>query len=169
MTTTITQNGVGRLRAFPASTSAVRSIPAARRFGSNFTHNKAYELQNIVTLSEGTHAIKIGARARQADLQPVHIELQWHLDVFNAPKSGNFRLPRQACANPTSLDLYQQTELLLSQGVPISTVLAEGCGPTQFTLSSGIPVQGVRQFDLGVFRSGRLAIRTEPDLSGRAL
>src|SRR5208283_2725659 len=31
------------------------------------------------------------------------------------------------------------------------TILAEGCGPGQFTLSSGIPRIQARQFDLGVF------------------
>src|SRR6202044_3930362 len=28
---------------------------------------------------------------------------------------------------------------------------AQGCGPTQFTLSSGLPLVHVRQFDLGMF------------------
>ncbi len=51
----------------------------------------------------------------------------------------------------TSLDVYQQTQLMLSEGVPIATILAEGCGPSQFTLSSGIPRIQARQFDLGVF------------------
>ena len=36
--------------------------------------------------------------------------------------------------------MYQQTEL----GTP-------GCGPSQFSLSSGIPYQQARQFDLGVY------------------
>ena len=33
----------------------------------------------------------------------------------------------------------------------MSAVVAQGCGPTQFTLSAGIPLQNVRQQDLGVF------------------
>ncbi len=40
---------------------------------------------------------------------------------------------------------------MLAAGVPISTILAQGCGPSQFSLSSGIPYQQARQFDLGVF------------------
>ena len=116
----------------------------------NFTHTKHYELQNIVTLSEGAHAIKVGFRARQSDLT------SQSTSNFNGSWTFNKPNPSAPCmvdygANPTNLDLYQQTELMLSQGVPISTVIAQGCGPNQFTLSSGIPVQGVRQFDLGAF------------------
>lgn len=116
----------------------------------NFTHTKDYELQNIITLSEGSHAIKIGGRARQSDLT------SQSTSNFNGSWTFNKPNPDAVCmagygSNPTNLDLYQETELLLSQGVPISTVLADGCGPNQFTLSSGLPVQGVRQFDLGVF------------------
>ena len=119
-----------------------------------YTFDKAYELQNILTFTQGTHAVKVGGRARQEDLTT--------FSTSNFNGSYNFSLgagtiPQclQSYAvggyQPTSLDLYQQTEILLSQGVPISTIAAEGCGPTQFTLSTGIPLISVRQFDLGMF------------------
>ncbi|HWD98438.1 MAG TPA: carboxypeptidase regulatory-like domain-containing protein [Bryobacteraceae bacterium] len=145
----ITQQGVGDFT-IPGINVSSSFNSGGAPLALNFTHTKDYEVQNIVTLSEGTHAIKIGGRARQSDLtsqSTANFNGSW---TFGAPN------PTATClagygANPTSLDLYQQTELLLSQGVPISTVLAEGCGPTQFTLSGGIPIQGVRQFDLGMF------------------
>ena len=119
---------------------------------TNFTHDKSYELQNFVTLAEGRHAIKVGFRAREDDTSSQATSNFNGSYTFAAP---NVARGIPAClagyANPTSLDLYQQTQILLSQGVPISTILAEGCGPTQLTLSGGIPLQSVTQFDLGVY------------------
>ena len=81
----------------------------------------------------------------QSDQQ--QLQRQLYLQPAQLQDSG---LP--LCPNSvTSLDLYQQTELMLSEGVPMATILAQGCGPSQFTLSSGIPLQQARQFDLGVF------------------
>jgi hypothetical protein len=119
-----------------------------------YTFDKAYELQNILTFTQGTHAVKIGGRARQED------ETVFSTNNFNG--SYNFSLGAgtlPACLQsyavngyqPTSLDLYQQTEIELSQGIPIATIAAQGCGPTQFTLSTGTPLISVRQFDLGMF------------------
>ena len=120
-----------------------------------YTFDKAYELQNILTFTEGTHAIKVGGRARQEDLTT------FSTNNFNG--SYTFSLSPTAVVpaclasyavngyQPTSLDLYQQTEIELSQGIPMSTIAAQGCGPTQFTLSQGLPLINVRQFDLGMF------------------
>jgi hypothetical protein len=124
-------------------------------YTANDTVNKGFELQNILTTTRGKHAIKVGARARQTDASSLtnnNFNGSWSFLPPN-PLNG---LP--VCANPvtgalaaTSLDVYQDTELLLSQGAPMSQVLANGCGPSQFTLSSGIPYQQARQFDAGVY------------------
>jgi type 1 fimbria pilin len=126
-------------------------------YTANKTFNKGFELHNILTTTRGKHALKVGFRARQTDsssLSNNNFNGSWNFLPPN-PLSG---LP--VCANPvtsalaaTSLDVYQDTELLLSQGVPMSQVLAKGCGPSQFTLSSqeSTPYQAARQFDLGVF------------------
>jgi hypothetical protein len=124
-------------------------------YTANNNVNKGFELHNILTTTRGKHAIKVGARARQTDSSS--------LTNNNFNGSYSFAPPNPLsglapCANPvtgaaalTSLDVYQDTELLLSQGVPMSQVLANGCGPYQFSLSSGIPYQQARQFDVGVF------------------
>ena len=126
-------------------------------YSANRNFNKGYELQNLLTTTRGSHAVKVGFRARQSDtssLSTSNFNGTWS---FTAP-NGLSGLP--VCPNSaTSLDVYQQTQLLLSQGVPISTLLAEGCGPSQFTLSSGIPYQAVRQFDLGAFAQDDWRIR----------
>jgi len=123
-------------------------------YSANNTDTKGFELRNFVTLAEGLHAIKIGFRVRQTDESVYSTNNYNGSYTFNTPNLTN-GVP--ACfagtgnGSPTSLDLYQQTEELLASGVPISTILAEGCGPSQFTLTQGIPYQAVRQFDSGVY------------------
>jgi type 1 fimbria pilin len=116
--------------------------------GYNFDKN--FEFNNIITFTEGTHAIKVGGRARQDDLT------NFSTNNFNGSysfslASGTSPQCLAGYTDPTSLTLYAVTEQLLSEGVPTSTIQAEGCGPTQLTLSSGIPLIKVRQFDLGMF------------------
>jgi hypothetical protein len=121
-------------------------------FSTLYTDNLGYELQNILTATKGAHALKFGFRARQTD--------QTSLTNSNFNGSYNFNAPNlangvPAClaglANPTALNLFSQTETLLAQGEPMSQVIAQGCGPSSFTLSSGIPLQEVRQFDFAGF------------------
>jgi hypothetical protein len=118
-------------------------------FGASDVFNKGYELQNILTTTRGKHAFKVGFRARQTDtgsLSNANFNGTW---IFNAPPP---RLGGVACnSSATSLDVYQQTEMMLAQGVPISAILAQGCGPSQFSMSAGIPYAAVREFDLGAF------------------
>jgi len=119
------------------------------------TDTLGYELTNFVTLAKGNHAIKIGFRARQTNESLLSTNNYNGSYTFNAPTITSGGIP--ACfagtgiTAPTSLDLYQQTEEMLSQGIPISTILAQGCGPSEFTLNSGITYQPVRQFDLGAY------------------
>lgn len=131
--------------------------------GINYTDNRGYELSNILTFTRGSHAMKVGARLRQTDLfsrATQNFNGSW---TFNAPNVLTGAIPQCLLngpfpagvtgygANPTSIDLYEQTQFMLSEGIPISTVINQGCGPSQFTLSSGLPVQDVGQFDLGAF------------------
>ncbi len=118
-------------------------------FGVSKNFSKGYELQNIVTSSRGAHALKVGFRARQSDQTSISTANFNGTYSFNNP---SVQQGSQICPNSvTSLDVYQQTQELLAQGTPIGALLAEGCGPSQFSLSSGIPTAEVRQFDLGVF------------------
>lgn len=121
-------------------------------FLANYNFNKSYELQNIVTLTEGTHTIKAGGRLRQnwLDSQSTSNFNGTYLFSLNTLNGG---APQclAGISNPTSLDLYDQTQTLLSQGLPMSAIVAQGCGPTQFTQNAGQPLQSVSQLDLGLF------------------
>jgi hypothetical protein len=121
---------------------------------ANNTDNLGYELRNFVTLAQGSHAIKVGFRVRQTNESILSTNNFNGSYTFNAPNTVN-GLPQcfagTGITAPTSLDLYRQTEIMLSQNIPVATILAQGCGPSQFTLNSGITYQPVRQFDLGAY------------------
>ena len=118
-------------------------------FAKNYSTNRSFELANIVTMTQGTHAIKFGMRFRHDGID------SYSTSNFNGSYSFSLNGKTPAClasyTNPTSLDLYRQTQILLSQGMPIASVIAQGCGPTQYTQSGGTPLQTVQQFDLGLF------------------
>jgi Carboxypeptidase regulatory-like domain/TonB dependent receptor len=114
-----------------------------------YNDNKGYELTNILTFSRGSHALKVGGRFRQTDIGSKTTSNFNGSYSFNAPSLTATCLA--GYTDPTSLNLYQQTEIMLSEGISMPSIIAQGCGPSQFTLSSGIPVQNVGQFDLGAF------------------
>ncbi len=118
-------------------------------YTANDNFNKGYELANTITTTKGKHAVKAGFRARQTDTSSLTNNNFNGSYTFNPPNPAS---GLAVCPNTvTSLDVYQQTQLMLSEGIPIGAILAQGCGPSQFSLSSGIPYQQARQFDLGVF------------------
>jgi hypothetical protein len=121
-------------------------------FVSNFTDNIGYELRNFVTIAQGRHAIKIGFRARQTNLDSQSTSNFNGSYIFATPNS-QLAVPQclAGISSPTSLDVYRQTQLMLSQGISMATIVAQGCGPTELTLNQGITFQSVRQFDLGAY------------------
>lgn len=117
-------------------------------YSENNTYTKSYEFHNILTTTRGKHSMKFGFRARQSDTAFLSNSNFNGSYTFNSPSLN----ATATCNGSTSaLDVYQQTEELLAQGVPMATILADGCGPSQFTISSGIPYLAAREFDLGVF------------------
>ena len=121
--------------------------------GTNYTDTRGYELTNFITFSRGSHAVKVGARLRQTDLatrSTQNFNGSW---AFNAPSALATGVGGclAGISNPTSLNLFQQTQILLSEGVSMQDVINQGCGPSVFSLSSGIPAQSIGQFDLGAF------------------
>jgi hypothetical protein len=120
-------------------------------FVSNYNHDKGFELHEVMTMSQGTHAIKAGLRGRYDSLANYSTSNFNGTYMFNLNTARGIPQCLAGYSNPTSLDLYRQTQIMLSQGTPISAVIAQGCGPYQYTQSSGTPLQTVNQFDLGMF------------------
>lgn len=133
---------------------------------NNFNRNRSYEFQDLVTITSGKHAVKFGGRARKSDLNTQSIS------NFNGTYS--FATPtvtaRAGCLagidNPTSLDVYRQTQLLISQGVPMLDILQQGCGPTSYTLNAGTPRFATDQFDTGLFAQDDWRVAPNFTLSG---
>ena len=122
--------------------------PSLHRAG--FNRDKNYELTNIITFTQGTHAIKVGGRARQDDLS------NFSTNNFNGSytfslASGTTPQCLAGYTDPTSLDSLLRNRTAAGAGRSGFDDQAQGCGPTQLTLSSGIPLIQVRQLDLGLF------------------
>ncbi len=133
---------------------------------SNYTDTKNFEVQNQVTMTQGTHTIKAGVRVRHDSLGSQSTSNFNGTYTFTTPNSLATTAPCLAgIANPTSLDVYRQTQLLLQQGIPMASIIAQGCGPNQFTLNSGTPFASVSQFDLGAFAQDDWRLRPNLTLS----
>lgn len=132
---------------------------------ANYNRNRQYELQETNTITAGTHAFKIGARVRQVELRTQSTSNFNGTYTFTTPQNSN--APCLAgYTNPTSINVYQQTQIMLAQGVPMSTILAEGCGPTSYSLNAGPTQFGKNQFDAGIFAQDDWRIRPNFTLSG---
>jgi hypothetical protein len=133
---------------------------------TNFTTTKGYEVQNNLTTSQGAHSLKFGVRVRETGLDSNSTSNFNGTYTFTSPNSLAATAPCLAgIINPTSLDVYRQTQILLSSGVPISSIIAQGCGPSQFTLNRGTPLASIGQFDMGVFAQDDWRVKPNLTLS----
>jgi hypothetical protein len=126
----------------------------------NFANESRYEFADNVSLSRGAHQVKFGGRVRGVD--------QASQSTSNYNGTFTFaggRVPLlDAALQPvvdasgqsvlttlSSIDLYRQTQLLLASGLTPAQVRLLGYGPSQFSITGGTPLAGVRQWDLGLF------------------
>ncbi len=152
---------------------------------ANFTRNQLYELQEMNTITEGKHTLKFGARVREnrTDTQSTNnfngtygfttppnqaaiTGVQANGSVLPTCFNGLLDSALPVLTSPNSLQDYQYTELLLQQGTPIQTILADGCGPTSYSLNSGQPIFAVNQFDAGIFAQDDWRWRPNVTVSG---
>jgi hypothetical protein len=112
-------------------------IGGGSQIGHATSTTNRWELQNFTQIQKGTHTIKFGGRIRNvstSDVNPNNFGGQW---VFTGGLSGL-----------TSIQRYQRTLQLMSQGLTAAQIRALGGGAAQFSINTGNPLATVSQFDI---------------------
>jgi hypothetical protein len=158
-----------RLRSTTAGTSGIPTITVQDAFTdggasltNNFTNQDNYEAQNYTTISFNKHNLKFGGRVRGVSEETQATGNYNGTYTFAGgiyPAIDGSTTTQQL----TSIQVYQQAQILLSKGYTGAQIAAAGYGPNQFTLTSGIPRVGIGQYDLGLFVQDDWRIR--PDLT----
>jgi Carboxypeptidase regulatory-like domain len=116
-------------------------------FPLDYTHQGNWELQNYTSITHGAHFIKFGARLREA--------------TESVYKTNNYT----GQFNFTSLTSYAIMEQGIAQGLPLSTIIANGGGPSQYLFNAGQPLISGSQFDAGPFIQDDWKVRPNITLS----
>jgi len=101
--------------------------------GQSYTSQNHFEWQNVTTLTRGGHLVKFGGRLRALS------------------QSGSYLQGYNGTFTFTSLEAYRITLAGLNQGLTLAQIRALGGGPSQFSITGGNPLAGVRQWDAGLF------------------
>lgn len=101
--------------------------------GLAYNNARNWELTNSTSITHNTHMIKLGARLRGA----------YQDDFTTSNYNGTYTF--------NSLLAYQLQLQGMANGLTNEQIRAMGGGPSQFTLSAGIPLASVSQYDIGVF------------------
>lgn len=107
-----------------------------------------YELQNYTQWAHHNHTIKFGVRLR----------LTSDTSTASSGFNGNYTF--------TSITAYQITQEGLANGLTFPEIQAAGGGPSQFSLTSGVPRAYVSMFDSGWYVQDDWRIRPNLTLSG---
>ena len=126
-----------------------------------------YELQNYTTVSGGAHTWKFGVRVRAVTINNVspqnfggsyffNTTYAPILDANNQPVAPGVTCdptnPNPTdCTQLTSIQVYSRTLALQQLGLNPFAIQQLGAGPSQFTITQGVPLVNVNQVDLGAF------------------
>ena len=133
-----------------------------------------FELTNMTTYTHGTHVLKFGGRARldhQDDTSDSNFNgtfsfaggLAPQLDAAGNPITGSDGNP--VLEQITSLDRYQRTLYFQGLGLTPAAILLRGGMPSQYTLTTGLPLSTVTQFDIGLFAEDTWRVRPNINVS----
>jgi hypothetical protein len=113
--------------------SVADAFTAGSTFPLDYTHQGNWELQNYTSITHGTQFIKFGVRIREA--------------TESLYRTANFL----GQFNFASINAYSVMQQGLAQGLPLSTIIANGGGPIQYQFNAGQPLVKGQQFDAGPF------------------
>ena len=117
-------------------------------FGTMHDASNYYEFQNYTSVSLSKHFLKFGARIRDNDMSA----------ISTANFNGTFTFP--------SLNAYEITEKGLQAGLTPAQIQANGGGPSQFTLTTGIPLARLDTFDIEPYVEDDWKARPNLTISG---
>ena len=112
-------------------------VGGSSQVGHVINTSNRWELQNFTQIQHGKHTIKFGGRVRGVhitDSSPANFGGQW---VFSGGATGL-----------TSIQRYQKTLQLMSQGFTAAQIRAQGGGAATFSIYAGNPLANVSQFDI---------------------
>jgi hypothetical protein len=135
-------------------------IGGGAQVGNSFNTLDTYELQNYTTVSQSTHTLRFGVRARAATLDnssPINFGGSYtfagrvapELDADNQPVLDSSGQP--TVVNIDSIESYRRTLLFQRMGFPAAQIRTLGGGASQFSISAGVPSLSVNQEDVGIF------------------
>jgi hypothetical protein len=133
-----------------------------------------YELQNLTSLSLGSHLMKFGGRVRRASLNDASMKNFNGQFVFAGGTGPALDAANQVITGAsgaplliplTSIERYRRTLLLQSLGVGASQIRALGGGPSHFRLTGGMPQAALEQIDAGIYLQDDWQVRPNLSLS----
>ncbi|MCZ2151403.1 MAG: carboxypeptidase regulatory-like domain-containing protein [Bryobacterales bacterium] len=136
--------------------------------GNSGTGENHFEVTNMTSITQGTHFLKLGGRARVVSVNDSSDSNFNGTFTFAGGLAPQLNASNQAVLGPdgqpvltqiTSLDRYQRTLLFQSMNLPFAQIRQLGGGPSQFTLTSGLATSGVNQTDIGVFAEDSWRLR----------
>jgi Carboxypeptidase regulatory-like domain len=126
-----------------------------------------YELQNYTTVTGGAHTWKFGVRTRAVTINnfsPTNFGGTYLFDGGYVPILNGQNQPVAPgatcdetdhdpadCQLLTSIQLYSRTLQLQQAGFSPAALQQIGLGPSEFTITQGIPLANVNQVDVGAF------------------
>jgi hypothetical protein len=128
--------------------------------GSARSSRDRFELGDYITVGNGSHTTRIGARLRRIriiDVSPYNYEGTFTFAGGVAPLlDANNQVVLDGNGQPqtvqiTSIERYRRTSLFQAQGRSKAEIRALGGGATQFSIAGGNPETRVGQTDLGAF------------------
>jgi hypothetical protein len=144
-----------QLSDLPPLSVSTAFLTGSANVGDSYLINNTYEVQNYTSISAGAHSLKFGIRLRGGQLfdrsQNGFLPAYNYAGDEDAPVLDANLQPTGAVAPLTPIQQYQELLLLQNAGASISTIVADGAGPSQVILKAGQPYVQVNQWDWGPY------------------
>ena len=139
----------------PSLTVLNSFVGGGATIGQTSDQSNFYELQNISTISKGTHQIKFGLRLRgqtESNQSPNNFRGSFTFGGGLGPQLDQNNLPISGTEiQITSIERYRRTLLFQSLGYTMPQIQALGGGPSQFSISTGNANLALHQLDNSLF------------------